>query len=72
MIFVVPSDTPVTDPEGLIVATDVVLLAHDVPPAVASERKVVPPVHTDMFPNIGPGNGFTLTEWVTRQPDPRA
>ena len=71
VILVVPNDTPVTDPEGLIVATEVVLLTHDVPPGVASERKVTPPVHTAMFPNIGPGNGLTLIVRVTRQPVPR-
>jgi hypothetical protein len=50
---------PVTPPEPLIVATDVLSLAHDIPPVVASDRKVTLPTHALVVPAIG--NGAVLT-----------
>ena len=38
VIVVVPTARPITAPEPLIVATEVLLLPHEMPPVVASER----------------------------------
>ena len=61
-IVVVPEATPVTTPEALTVAADVLLLLHT-PPPVASLIVVVAPGHTVVVPVMDPadGNGLTVT-----------
>lgn len=61
----VPAARPVTTPEELIVATDVLLL-NQVPPLVAFDNVVVNPIHSCNVPVIGPtvGAGFTVTVMV--------
>lgn len=58
----VPADTPLTNPEPLIVATDVLVLLHT-PPDVTSLKGVVDSSHTVATPEIEPdtGSGFTVT-----------
>jgi len=74
VITEVPAETPVSTPEPEpTVATAVVLLLH-VPPGTALMSVILPPTHTLMpgvptVPMIGPGNGFTVTVVVTKQPD---
>ena len=65
VIVVVPKDTDATDPDGLTVATEVLLLLQDIPPGVGSDRKVVAPTHTVVFPSIAPGKAFMLIVRVT-------
>ena len=60
----VPAATPVTTPVVLIVATEVLLLLH-VPPAVASVKLVVNPIHTDAVPVMVAGKGLTVAVVVT-------
>lgn len=60
LIVVVPGETPVTPPDAVIVATAGVLLFHEAPGVVASDRNVTEPVHTDNVPDIGSGVMFTL------------
>ena len=56
-----PADTPVTTPEALMVATDVLLLLQ-VPPEVASDSAVVVPVHSVVVPVMMAGvAGAALT-----------
>jgi len=62
----VPSATLVTNPELLMVATDVLPLSHVPPPTSVSED--VEPIHTDGLPPIGDGNGFIVTLAVVIQP----
>ena len=57
----VPDVTPVTTPEAVTVATDVVLLVQDVPPVVASVSTVVAPAHIAVVPEIGATAAFTVT-----------
>jgi len=67
VIVVVPAATPVRIPEDSpIVATPVLLLVQ-VPPAAASVRVVVPPMHSGAIPKIG-GAMFTVTINVDVQP----
>jgi hypothetical protein len=63
----VPTDTPVTSPEELIVATAGVELLH-VPPAVTSLSVVVDPWQTEEVPAIAAGKGLTVTVLVIKQP----
>ena len=68
-----PADTPVSMPvEASILATEVLLLVQ-VPPAAASVRVMVDPVHTDPGPVIVPadGNGLTVIN-VVAIPVPQA
>ena len=64
-IVAVPADTPVTTPvKAPIVATEV--LEHvQVPPVMASDNVVVPPVPTVVLPIIADGIAFTVTVLVT-------
>ena len=70
VIVDVPADTPVITPEAApIVATDGLLLLHDVPvPAVTT---LVPPMHKPVFPVMPPGNAFTVTFIARKQPVPK-
>lgn len=52
MITAVPTDTPVTMPVELTVATEGLLLLH-VPPGVLSARAIVEPTQTPDAPVIG-------------------
>lgn len=56
-----PIATPVTIPDD----GSTVAIADDpelhIPPAVASDKIVVNPLHTEVIPVIGAGNGFTVT-----------
>ena len=45
LIVTVPTTTPVTIPEPIIVASEVLLLLH-MPPLTVSVRVMCPPVHT--------------------------
>ena len=68
--MLVPAVTPVTTPEELIVATEVLLLVH-VPPPVASPSEVVRPWHTVNAPVIAAGLGLIVTvtlPWVPQHP----
>ena len=69
VMVVVPGDTLVTtpEPEGTMVATEVLLLLQ-VPPAVASLNVVIKPMQTLAKPVITDGKGFTNTEVVAMQP----
>ncbi len=63
----VPADTPPAMPVASpIVATAVLLLVHVPPPA--SVRVELVPTQNDETPEIGLGNGFTVTVVVIRQP----
>ena len=62
--MVVPADTPVTTPDGAIVATDVLLLTHDKPIGVLFDCAAVAPMHTPAAPAIAPGIGLTATVLV--------
>ena len=55
-------------PEPEIVATDGLLLVHDVPGVVASDTNVTAPVHAFIEPLIGAGLGFTVMLSTLRQP----
>lgn len=54
-MFVVPTATPVTPPEPLMVATVVLLLAHETPPEVASDTVTTLPMATVVAPSIADG-----------------
>ena len=56
----VPAEVPVTTPDGLMVATAVVPLVHDTPPAVASDTWVVAPEQTSSVPAMAAGGVFTF------------
>ena len=60
-----PVATPVTTPELLTVATEVLLLLH-VPPLTLSVNEVILPTDTVEVPVIVPADGaaFTITEAV--------
>ena len=58
-MVVVPEATPVTTPEALTVAADVLLLLHT-PPPVASLSVVVALAHTVVVPVIEPADGSGL------------
>ena len=60
VMVVVPNASALTAPEGLIVGTEVLLLVHDIPPEVTSERNVIAPTQTVVFPSIAPGSGLTF------------
>ena len=60
----VPSDTPVIVPVDVVVATAVLPELH-VPPATASLRCVVNPVHIDAAPAIVPVAGVVFTVTTT-------
>lgn len=62
-----PTDTPVTTPDELIVATVVGVIAH-VPPGVVLVSVVLAPTHTVLFPEIAAGAAVTVTTRVARQP----
>ena len=55
-----PALTPVTIPPEVIVATDVVPLVQ-VPPAVALVRVMLPPIATDVLPEIAATVGTVIT-----------
>ena len=62
-----PTDTPFTRPdEDPIVATVVLLLVHDPPPA--SLKVVDNPEHTDVLPEIAAGSGLMVTFAEAIQP----
>jgi hypothetical protein len=69
----VPAATPVTTPEALTVATEV-LEEDQVPPAVTSARVVVDPAQTVVVPVIAATTGRALTVTVAVevevQPEP--
>ena len=64
-----PAVPPVTRP---VASTDAVpgALLLQVPPAVASDNKVVDPEHTVRVPNIAVGSGSTVTTAVVVHPVP--
>ena len=55
-MMTVPAAMPVTAPDPEIVAKVVLLLNHDMPPVLASLRKVLAPVHTRRVPLIATGD----------------
>ena len=63
-----PGLIPVTAPEPLMVATDVLPLVQEMPGVVTSLTKVTEPVHTRSVPLIGAGTGFTVTVNILVQP----
>ncbi len=70
-MIVVPALTPVTTPDELMVATEVVPLVH-APPETVLDKVIVNPVHTLAEPLIVPAVGAALIETtaVTLQPVP--
>jgi hypothetical protein len=64
VIVALPGDTPVTTPEALTVAIDVLLLVH-APPVLASVSVVVVDGHTSDEPAMLAGVWFTVTTEVT-------
>jgi hypothetical protein len=60
VIVAVPADTPFTAPTEFMVATEVLLLAHDTIGIVALLKIVVEPAHTFFVPVIGV-TGLTVT-----------
>ena len=58
---------PVSTPDALIVATEVLELVH-VAPAVVVVSTIDEPSHTVDGPLIAPGRPFTVTSFVVRQP----
>ena len=67
MIPAEPFETPVTMPVvPLTVAIPVAPLLHK-PPAVASDRDVVKPTHTEVPPDIAAGIALTVIVVVTKQ-----
>jgi len=65
----VPNATPVNEPLALpIVTIDVLVLVHT-PPEAPSVNVVVPPVTTEVLPDIVPalGNGLTVTTAVAAE-----
>jgi hypothetical protein len=65
VMIAVPAETPVTIPKLVTVAIPMLLLVH-VPLALV---RVVPlPAHATPAPDIGAGNGFTVTVVVLVQP----
>ena len=67
-MVVLPEETPVTTPELLTVATDVLLLLQ-IPPVATSVSETEEPAHTDPLPVMAPetGNGFTVTDLVATE-----
>ena len=63
-----PTATPDTKPVTNVVDATVVLLLLHVPPVVALASVVTVPSHTVAVPVMAPGNGFTVTTTVLRQP----
>jgi hypothetical protein len=63
VIATVPAFTPVATPPVVIVAVEVLPLAH-VPPVVVLLNEIVEPAHTDVVPVIAAGNAFTVTTFV--------
>jgi len=68
-MVITPAIFPVITPDVLILPFDELLL-DQVPPGVASITRAVWLVHTVLAPEIGDGNGFTVTIPVTKQPKP--
>jgi len=67
-IVAVPGDTPNTFPDMSTVAT-LVLLLLQLPPPMASVKKVVAPLHKATVPVIGSGPMFTVTVVIAAQPE---
>ena len=67
MIVAVPSDTPVTCPNELILAVEASLVLQS-PPPVGSDRLVTRPKQIFALPEIAPGNPNIVTEDVATQP----
>jgi hypothetical protein len=64
----VPLATPVTTPvEGPIVATEVFPLTH-VPEPARSDKVIVLPRHTGVFPDGATGAAFTVAVALAKQP----
>jgi hypothetical protein len=65
-MFAVPAADEVTTPVALTLATDGLLLLQ-VPPEVVSARVVVPPLQTEVVPEIGAtvGAAFTTSAKIT-------
>ena len=69
-IVVVPAKIPVTIPEvDPIVAAEVLLLDHNMPPELASVNGVVEPTHTEDAPDIADGNPVIVMFFVLKQPE---
>jgi hypothetical protein len=66
---VMPVAVPLPAPDGIMVATAVLVLVH-VPPGVASLSPIVDPRHMDVNPCIAAGTGLTVTTAVSKQPAP--
>ena len=64
----VPAATPVSVPALSAMVATAALLVPQVPPADASDKPITWPVQTSAGPEIGAGNGFTVTVAVRRQP----
>jgi hypothetical protein len=57
----VPAAMPVTNPVDALTVAIAVLLLLQVPPAVASDKVLVPPTVVVATPAIGAGAGVTVT-----------
>jgi hypothetical protein len=64
----VPTDTPVTTPEVLTVATDVAELLHVPPKPPETDNVEVEPAHIELTPVIVPGLELTVTIIIVEQP----
>lgn len=69
VMVAVPLVTPVTTPAELMVATPVLLLLHE-PPAVASAKVTVAPVHTLVVPVMAAGVVLTVIFCTAAEPQP--
>ena len=67
VIMAMPTDTPVTTPEGDIVATVVVLLLQ-IPPPVEQLNAEVVAMHNPVAPVMAAGDVFTVTAVVILHP----
>jgi len=68
----VPAETPETIPLDEPTVETGVLLLLQVPPEVRSPSVVVMPWQTANVPVIADGPAITVTDWVTKQPVPKA
>ena len=68
-IVVVPTDTLVTRPPALMLATPGLVLLHK-PPVLSVDSSVVLPIHTPRLPVVAAGSAFTVMVFVRTQPVP--
>ena len=68
VIMVVPADNAETIPEEEPTVPTAILLLLHMPPVLVSLKAEVDPEQILVVPVIAPGNGFTVSEYIEKQP----